>query len=459
MAEAIFYVRNRGKISGPYDTVALQKLVRRGLLSRIQEISQDRTTWNRAGEYEDLFPSAVSVGAAEEPLPDVEDSAPRAPAAAAVSMVDATYYYLRDGTTVGPISLSILQMLARQGVLGGSDLCWAEGAQFGTPAGHLPALATIFANRTGAGPDLDYQAAQMPAVAAPRNRHVLSETNTACQIAGIVVGFVLLLFLNLPVGTTQGQAHWWWDVLKAPHNGTAAVLLFFTLFSGLAAGIVGATVRGLVRAWTFIGIAALSFILFFIASLNESTSGGGVFFSLAVMYLSAALLGISVFRTKVPGAQLGRIFQGVLGGGLLFCILIVAILSVTQIDDFDLHKAIANDTLPSWMVLALTVAVIGVAAALAASILGLCGLRQNYSRGVNGASIGNAAAAILLPLVAIFIVACGIANRLYDAQSGMAIFLSFRLLSIVAAFLALMGAGFFELFIASHVPKAAQPRH
>ena len=457
MAEATFYVRNRGKISGPFDTAALQKMVRRGLLSRIQEVSADRATWSRAGEYEDLFPAREM---AAEASPVSEDLAPvePAPVAAPVSTVDGMYYYLRDGTTVGPISLSILQMLTRQGALGGGDLCWAEGAQVATPAGHLPALATIFANRNEGRADLDYQTQQTPASAPSRPRRILAETNTACQIVGIIVGFVLLLFLNLPLGTTEGQARWWWDVLKAPHNGTAAVLLFFTFFAGIAAGIVGAAVRGLVRAWTFIGISALSFILVFVASLNQSTSGGGLFFSLTVFYVSAALVGLGAFRTKVPNAQSGRIFQGILGGSLLFCILIVAILSVTQVDDFDIRKALDTETLPGWMVLALTVAVIGVVAALAASILGLCGVRQRYSRGVNGALIANAAAAIILPLLAAFIVVCGIASRVYEAQSGMAIFLAFRLLSIIGAFLALMGAGFFELFVASDVAMPVKPR-
>ena len=56
MADEAFYVRVRGKISGPFDIPTLQKLVRRGELSRIHEISRDRTAWSTAGEFEDLFP-------------------------------------------------------------------------------------------------------------------------------------------------------------------------------------------------------------------------------------------------------------------------------------------------------------------------------------------------------------------------------------------------------------------
>jgi hypothetical protein len=457
MAEATFYVRNRGKVSGPFDTATLQKLVRRGVVSRIQEISQDRATWNRAGEYEDLFPSPAAAMVTAEPLIE-EEPASEIPAATAASTVDAKYYYLRDGTTVGPIPLSILELLTRQGVISGNDLCWAEGSQVGTPAGRLPALARIFANRDEIAAETQDDTDQSPVATASHARRILAETNLACQVVGIVVGFVLLLFLNLPIGTFDGQTRWWWDILKTPHNGTAAVLLFFTLFAGLTAGIIGSAVMGLVRAWTFIGIAALSFILLFVTGLNQPGNGGALFFSLTVLYLAAALLGLGVFRTKVPDAQMGRIFQGSIGGSLLFCILIVAILSVTQIDDFDPRRALQTETLPGWMVLALTVALIGVVAALAASILGLCGVRRKYSGGVNGASIGTAAAAIVLPLLAGFIIMSGIASHINDTQAGTIVFLSFRLFSMMGAFLALMGAGFFELFVASHVTKPARPR-
>jgi hypothetical protein len=71
MADELYYMRVRGKISGPFDIASLQKLVRRGALSRIHEISGDRATWNAAGQYDDLFPNA---GVATEPIePAVEE--------------------------------------------------------------------------------------------------------------------------------------------------------------------------------------------------------------------------------------------------------------------------------------------------------------------------------------------------------------------------------------------------
>jgi hypothetical protein len=69
MASSLFYVRTRGKVQGPYDLAALQKSVKKGTLSRFHEISSDRTSWTRAGEFEDLFPTR-SLPPMEETLDD-----------------------------------------------------------------------------------------------------------------------------------------------------------------------------------------------------------------------------------------------------------------------------------------------------------------------------------------------------------------------------------------------------
>ena len=61
MPEAQFFVRMRGKITGPFGIEGLRRLLRQGMLSRIHEISADRTTWAPAGEYEELFPAPVAA--------------------------------------------------------------------------------------------------------------------------------------------------------------------------------------------------------------------------------------------------------------------------------------------------------------------------------------------------------------------------------------------------------------
>src|SRR5207253_455325 len=136
----------------------------------------------------------------------------------------------------------------------------------------------------------------------------------------IVIGCLVLLFLNLPVGKTaaDGKTRWWWDILKEPHNSTPAVLLFFVLFAGLMILVMGAATRGLVRAWTMVGVSGLSFVLFLVVGLTAAETDGGYFFSLIIPYLAAGLVGLCYFRSRAPQEKLGTIFQGVFGGLLLF---------------------------------------------------------------------------------------------------------------------------------------------
>ena len=53
-----FYVRLGGRISGPFDLVGLQQQARRGLLSRLHQVSHDRVNWRSASSVEGLFRSS-----------------------------------------------------------------------------------------------------------------------------------------------------------------------------------------------------------------------------------------------------------------------------------------------------------------------------------------------------------------------------------------------------------------
>lgn len=63
MAEGGFFVRIRGKVSGPHPVKSLQRMVRQGMLARIHEVSSDRVAWSRADAYDDLFPQRSANGA------------------------------------------------------------------------------------------------------------------------------------------------------------------------------------------------------------------------------------------------------------------------------------------------------------------------------------------------------------------------------------------------------------
>jgi hypothetical protein len=50
-----YYVRLGGRTSGPFDLAALQQQARRGLLSRLHQVSSDRLTWQSAAAIEGLL--------------------------------------------------------------------------------------------------------------------------------------------------------------------------------------------------------------------------------------------------------------------------------------------------------------------------------------------------------------------------------------------------------------------
>ncbi len=55
MAENDYFVRYRGRVTGPFSPDALARLVRLGTVSRVHELSLDQVTWRQAGSVEELF--------------------------------------------------------------------------------------------------------------------------------------------------------------------------------------------------------------------------------------------------------------------------------------------------------------------------------------------------------------------------------------------------------------------
>ncbi len=59
MAGETFFVRSRGKITGPYDMAGLQRLVKLGMLSRVHEVSTDKRNWSSAATVPGVLPAAA----------------------------------------------------------------------------------------------------------------------------------------------------------------------------------------------------------------------------------------------------------------------------------------------------------------------------------------------------------------------------------------------------------------
>lgn len=67
MAGETFFVRSRGKMTGPYDVAGLRRLAKLGMLSCVHEVSTDKQTWSSAASV----PGVLSEAAAPPPPPAV----------------------------------------------------------------------------------------------------------------------------------------------------------------------------------------------------------------------------------------------------------------------------------------------------------------------------------------------------------------------------------------------------
>lgn len=103
-----YHIRVRGNVLGPFRREQILKLIERGQLTRMHEVSCDGSDWQPAGQYEELFP--ITSPAQES---DIE-------------RLSRWYYHTAEGEK-GPASVWELKQLIAQGVLGPENEVWREG--------------------------------------------------------------------------------------------------------------------------------------------------------------------------------------------------------------------------------------------------------------------------------------------------------------------------------------------
>jgi hypothetical protein len=108
-----YFVRFRGRVSGPFTLERLRGMAYAGQVSPIHEVSEDRATWAPATDVPGLLPSA----------PDQPASAPvetRPPE-------DRWYYIGADENRTGPIGRRELIDLYDAGQIGSDTAVWTKG--------------------------------------------------------------------------------------------------------------------------------------------------------------------------------------------------------------------------------------------------------------------------------------------------------------------------------------------
>lgn len=112
-----WYVRDRNRVTGPFDREQLEALRRRGQLARFHQVSRDRQSWVSATTLAGLFESAA-------PTVSIELDPPQGAVATEPS---SGWYYSLGKTPAGPVSVVDLLGLARAGTINGDTLVWCEG--------------------------------------------------------------------------------------------------------------------------------------------------------------------------------------------------------------------------------------------------------------------------------------------------------------------------------------------
>ncbi len=462
---ANYYLRVRGKVKGPFDLEGLHTLVRRGILSRVHELSTDGKTWITAGRYAELFETEAAIRARSQPseAEPTEESPPEESASAAASPADAgadaQYYYSQNGSAVGPVGLPILRLLAGNGTIQPDDLIWRENADAGIPARQVPALATILSSRGGHAETGGRRQLDDPMVL--DRRSLVREVTRVDRLSGAIglsVGIGLLICLNLPWFFVEGKPAWWWDLYRVPGSENFATLLTALVLAAVCSCVVAPVVRGTARGIIYMSLIGLC-LLFLIVALAPSQPGPTTDFGLLASACLAGLIAICAFRPVAPNFAPARVVQGILSGVVLLDSLMTMFLWMSE------EKGMAGA--PGSVIFGIILAFTAMICGLTAGILGFAGLRANFNSALNHATWACALAAAVLPAIAILAVTAGamqmIVGPLRELQHsdlqiaqmhGVIVGGILRSIAIIYGCLAVLGIGLLEVLMNLY----AQPR-
>lgn len=111
-----YFLRVRGKVTGPFEVQQLKFLRERGQLARFHELSEDKNTWIQAGALADLF-SGTST----------RESGVTVSTPATGEAANGWLYADRTGQQQGPISLDRLAQLWKDGAIFDATPVWTDG--------------------------------------------------------------------------------------------------------------------------------------------------------------------------------------------------------------------------------------------------------------------------------------------------------------------------------------------
>lgn len=247
MANVTYFVRMRGRVTGPFELAELQTMAFRGSLSRVHEVSSDRVTWLAAGKLAEVFATheARSHSAAETGREVDASGAEEA----------------EDGTVIEADARSPFSLLS-------------------PPHSFIPCAAVDKA------PSQETFATRVTTV------RVLP------IVSGIAAGIVLLVCANLP-HTRREHLVFWWNA----NSTVMALTSLYLIFAALAAAGLGATLRDRNRGAAFLAMALLGLLLLLVAGLFLTNGGTAVITALATLMPLAGLLAVLVGQGTNAGKE------------------------------------------------------------------------------------------------------------------------------------------------------------
>jgi hypothetical protein len=425
MAETTYYVRIRGRVTGPYSIADLQKLARTGRVSRAYDVSTNGKDWMPAGKLEGVFgilipvpprpvapaPAPAKTAPAPDPVltpalellfasPPSPAAAPTAPATAAppastepppaAVILPSPVEPSASGPPPAPAPIPSRVPAARPGPPAIVELQFTQILS----GEHTQAIPLTLTDLIPPPPDISPPAPPevRPVPAAPsRAASFRRQARRLGLVHGVCGGVALLICLNVPISTSGSRLVWWWDLWDKPGSIPMLIFLVYSGVVGLGAILTSFLARGAVRGWSYLVAAGLGISLLVPATTSPPASnlvlGASMLLPASVWLLVCVLL----FRPAAPQAGVGRSLQAVFAGLVCFVILLVAIPA-----DLELARIQHDGGRPDWVIAAILLSIgVWVLSGVCAA-MGLVDAKMGFSKLVNRVAVvwGNAAIAV-----------------------------------------------------------------
>lgn len=197
-----YFIRAKGKTTGPFSLERLQIMRNRGQLSRVHEVSIDKQVWQSAANLDALAAASApndhgtadghESGFQEETAPPWNGVGPSPPAGS-----KATWYYHAGGTTHGPVSFVDLRTLVSNRQVTAEDLVWKDGYSDWLPVPDVPELGQALSGNMPSNyptqPSYGYNSAPPPNNNFPTQEAPLPRTS-GLAITGLSLGVLGIAF-------------------------------------------------------------------------------------------------------------------------------------------------------------------------------------------------------------------------------------------------------------------------